>query len=93
MIDKKWYIYMLLCNDNTTYFGITTDLKRREKEHNGLDIKLGSKAKSRGAKYTRARRPVEIVYSEVSENRQTASIREAELKKLKRVARLKLIVV
>lgn len=73
--DKKlWYVYMVECADNTLYTGITTDLKRRVKEHNE-DNKLG-------AKYTKTRRPVRLVYSESHPSRQTASRREAELKKL-----------
>ena len=47
-----WYVYLLRCADATLYCGVTTDMERRLKEHN---------AGSRGAKYTRTRRPVELV--------------------------------
>ena len=52
---KEWYLYVLLCADGTYYTGITTDTKRRLHEHNKT---------KRGAKYTRARRPVQLVYIE-----------------------------
>jgi len=78
-----YYTYILLCADNTLYTGITTDLKRREKEHNSSD---------RGAKYTRIRRPVTLVYSEAFEDRSTASKREYYIKKnMTRTEKLKLI--
>ena len=52
---KEWYLYVLLCADGTYYTGITTDTKRRLHEHNKT---------KRGAKYTRARRPVQLIYVE-----------------------------
>ena len=52
--DLQWVIYVLRCNDNSLYCGITTDLARRVSEHN-----VGA----RGAKYTRSRRPVHLVAS------------------------------
>jgi putative endonuclease len=61
------------CADNSLYTGITTDLQRRIIEHNSAKI---------GAKYTRARRPVELVYQEHFENRSAVSIREAEIKNM-----------
>jgi len=63
---------MVKCSDNTLYTGITTNLERRLEEHNGSD---------RGAKYTKARRPVTLVYSEEYENRSEASKREYAIKK------------
>ena len=50
-----WYLYVLLCADGTYYTGVTTDLKRRLHEHNKT---------RKGAKYTRHRRPVQVVYTE-----------------------------
>ena len=50
-----WYLYVLLCADGTYYTGITKDTKRRLHEHNKT---------KRGAKYTRTRRPVQLVYAE-----------------------------
>ena len=68
----SYYLYMVKCSDNTLYTGITTNLERRLEEHNGSD---------RGAKYTKARRPVTLVYSEEYENRSEASKREYAIKK------------
>lgn len=68
---------MLRCSDNTLYTGITTDVARRVREHNG-------EIPGKGAKCTRARRPVELVYTETCEDRSDASKREAAIKKLSR---------
>ncbi len=70
---SSWFVYMVQCVDDTLYTGITTDLMRRLAEHN-MSIK--------GAKYTRARRPVSLVYSECYRSRSEASKREAGIKKL-----------
>ena len=79
---SKYYVYILNCSDNTLYTGITTDIKRRVDEHNDSD---------KGAKYTKLRRPVNLVYSEESLNRSTASKREYEIKKMSRLKKLELI--
>ncbi len=76
-----WFVYILKCSDDTLYTGITTDLERRLTEHNQTE---------KGAKYTRARRPVELIYSEKQPNRSDASKREYFIKKLSRVKKLKL---
>ena len=68
-----WYIYIVKCNDSSYYTGITTDVPRRIYEHNH-----GVKA----AKYTKWRRPVELVYMEKSEGRSQASKREYEIKQM-----------
>lgn len=73
---------MLKCSDSSLYTGITTDLERRTHEHN--------QAKA-GAKYTKVRRPVELVYSEPAQNRSEASSRESQIKKLPRAEKLLLI--
>ncbi len=70
---RGWYVYMLRCSDNSLYTGITTDTARRVREHNS-----GSK----GARYTRARRPVQLVYQEVAASRSAAAKRECQLKKM-----------
>jgi putative endonuclease len=75
-MTNDWFVYILRCADNTLYTGVTTDLERRVKEHNG---ELG---KGRGAKYTKARRPVTLVYSEATADRSNAQIREAAIRKL-----------
>lgn len=77
-----YYLYIIECADKTLYTGITTDLTRRLSEHN--DSKLG-------AKYTLARRPVRLVYSQKFKNRSTASREEARIKKLKKTEKQKLI--
>lgn len=77
-----YFVYILRCNDDTLYTGITTDIARRLDEHNNS---------VKGAKYTKLRRPVSLVYSEELENRSTASKREYALKKLTREEKLKLI--
>jgi len=77
-----YYLYILECSDNTLYTGITTDIQRRVKEHN---------SSVKGAKYTRVRRPVKLVYKEEFADRSSASKREAEIKKLSRKEKLALI--
>jgi len=82
-IYKLYYVYIVRCADNTLYTGIATDLERRVKEHNSSD---------KGAKYTRVRRPVVLVHSEVYPDRSSASKREYEIKKkMSREQKLKLI--
>lgn len=66
------YAYLLRCADGSYYAGWTTDPTRREAAHNS----------GRGAKYTRSRRPVALVYTESFETRREAMSREAALKKL-----------
>ena len=73
---------MLRCADGSLYTGITTDLDRRLAEHNGDG--------PAGARYTRSRRPVQLVYSEAASNRSNASQREAAIKQLDRARKLAL---
>jgi len=75
------YVYILSCADDTLYTGYTTDLKRRTKEHN----------EGRGAKYTRGRGPVELVYYEEYSTRSKAQKREYEIKQYSRQQKLDLI--
>ena len=70
----EWCVYMLLCDDNTIYTGITNDLKKRFENH----------ISGKGAKYLRGRKPLEIVYTENFQNRSMATKREIEIKKLNR---------
>ena len=79
-----YYLYILKCADKSLYTGITTDLKRRLAEHNGLSLK-------KGAKYTAARRPVKIIYSKKYKDRSRASKEEARIKKLSRIQKMELI--
>ncbi|RAU16739.1 GIY-YIG nuclease family protein [Nitrincola tibetensis] len=78
-----WYVYLLRCSDNSLYTGITTDLERRLQEHNSCD--------KRGARYTRTRRPVQLVYFEKQADRSLASKRESALKKLSRLGKERLV--
>ncbi len=80
----SWFVYMLQCNDETLYTGITTDLKRRVAEHNGEPA-------GKGAKYTKVRRPVKLVYKKRCKDRSAAASSEAAFKKLSRDKKLKLI--
>lgn len=77
-----YYTYIVKCADSTLYAGITTDLGRRIDEHNNSDL---------GAKYTRTRRPVKLVYSQKFKTRSKACQREAEIKQMSRQEKLKLI--
>jgi putative endonuclease len=76
LIDNfMWYVYILKCADRTFYTGITTDVKRRVREHNRSAI---------GAKYTRGRRPVKLVYSRRMKSRPLAAKEEFQIKKMSR---------
>ena len=76
-----YHLYILKCADKTLYTGITVDLKRRIKEHNHSKI---------GAKYTKSRRPVKLVYSKRFRTRSTASKEEHRVKQLTREEKLAL---
>ncbi|MCR4311003.1 MAG: GIY-YIG nuclease family protein [Candidatus Taylorbacteria bacterium] len=75
-------IYILQCKDKTLYTGSTTDMEKRLKEHN---------EQKKGAKYTRARRPVTLVYEECCETLAQARSREAEIKRMTRQKKLLLL--
>ncbi len=77
-----YYIYILRCADNTLYIGSTNDVQKRLVAHNELKT---------GARYTKARRPVTLVYSEKFETKSEAMKRECALKKLTRSEKLLLI--
>ncbi|MCK5499010.1 MAG: GIY-YIG nuclease family protein [Gammaproteobacteria bacterium] len=74
---SAWFVYMVRCGDNSLYTGIAKDVERRIHEHNNDD--------TLGAKYTKARRPVALVYQEACESRSTATRREYEIKLLSRL--------
>ncbi|MBN2808976.1 MAG: GIY-YIG nuclease family protein [Deltaproteobacteria bacterium] len=78
---KNWQVYMLHCGDDTLYTGITNDLSGRLETHN----------QKRGARYTRSRLPVTLVYREEATSRSSASRREIAIKKLTRRQKLQLI--
>ncbi|MFK8069039.1 MAG: GIY-YIG nuclease family protein [Gammaproteobacteria bacterium] len=83
--NQNWYVYIVRCCDQTLYTGITTDVKRRVDEHNGI---VNS---HRAAKYTRNRQPVILAYLEAAESRSTALKREAAIKKLSKLQKELLI--
>ena len=76
-----FFCYILECSDGTFYTGWTTDPARRERQHNA----------GCGAKYTRMRRPVKLVYIEELSDRTSAMKRERAIKKMARVQKRKLI--
>ena len=80
---SSWFVYILRCRDNSLYTGIATNLQKRLQEHN---------FSPRGAKYTRGRRPVSLVYAEQQPTRSAASSREYEIKRLKKTDKELLIV-
>lgn len=80
MTDRIWWLYILQCGDGTLYTGITTDVHARLEAHR----------KGKGAKYTRGRNPLELVYSEACGNHSDALKRELEIKALKREEKMRL---
>lgn len=77
----KWVVYMVRCSDGSLYTGITNDLEARIEQHNS----------GKGAKYTRSRRPVELVWFERKRNESYARKSEAAIKKFDRQQKEKLI--
>lgn len=78
---KKWFVYILRCADGTLYTGATDDVARRVAVHNS----------GKGAKYTRGRCPVEVVYTEECDSFSAALKREYAIKQLTRAQKLELI--
>ena len=77
----NWIVYILQCADGTLYTGITNDMERRMAEHEA----------GQGAKYTKGRGPLRLVYQELCRGRGLASKREIEIKSLDRKAKLLLV--
>ena len=77
---QKWFVYMLHCADQTLYTGITNNMERRFKTH----------AAGKGARYTRTRLPLAVVYRETCATRTDAMVRECAVKALPRKSKLKL---
>ena len=80
-LRERNYVYLLRCADDSLYCGWTTDLEGRIAAHNN----------GTGAKYTKLRRPVELVYFEEYENRHEALSREWHIKRLSRAEKLHLL--
>jgi len=77
----QWFVYIILCSDDSLYTGITTDPERRFRQH----------ADGTGAKYFRGRRPVRIAFCEGGHTRSSAATRELQIKHLNRDAKAGLI--
>ncbi len=73
-MEKQWFVYMVKCRDGTLYTGITDNLPKRMAAHNS----------GKGAKYTRGRAPVTLVYQESVQSHSQALRREYQLKRLSR---------
>ena len=80
-MEQTWYLYILRCKDDTLYTGITTDVEKRLEAHRS----------GKGAKYTRGRGPLELVYRETCGSHSAALKRELEVKALPREEKRKLI--
>ncbi len=80
-MDKRWYVYILRCRDDTLYTGMTDDPEKRLAAHNA----------GKGAKYTRGRGPVELVYREEFADATHARKREYRIKQLTRAEKIRLI--
>ena len=81
-MSTLYFVYIVRCSDGTLYTGITTDLERRIEEHNDS---------VKGAKYTRSRRPVTLVYSETCPDKSEASRREYRIKRMTRQQKERMI--
>ena len=79
--DRPWWVYILRCGDGTLYTGIALDVAARLAQH-----RAGT-----GARYTRGRAPLELVYQEPSPSRSSATRREAAIKRSSRAEKLALI--
>ncbi len=79
----RWFVYVVRCRDGSLYTGISTDVGSRVAAHNA----------GTGARYTRARRPVQVVHVERKRSRSTAQKREAAIKSLSRAAKMALVAV
>jgi putative endonuclease len=82
-MSTPWYVYILRCRDDSLYTGVTTDLVRRLNEHN---------SRGKGARYTRYRQPVILVYAEQVVSREEACRREVQIKRMARPGKLQLII-
>lgn len=80
-MDKSWFVYILRCGDGTLYTGMAADVQARLEQHRA----------GKGAKYTRGRCPLELVYTEECADKSTALKREAQIKKLSKPEKMQLI--
>ena len=80
-MDKTWYVYILRCGDGSLYTGIATDVQARLAQHRS----------GKGAKYTRGRGPLELVYTEECPDKSAALKRELAIKNLTRQQKMELL--
>jgi putative endonuclease len=81
-MDAPWNVYILQCADGSLYTGVARDVQRRLLQHNGALVG--------GPRYTRGRRPVELLWTDAAPDRSAAQRREASIKKLSRDEKLRL---
>jgi putative endonuclease len=81
MTEQPWHVYMVRCSDGSLYTGVAKDVNARVDRHN----------EGKGAKYTRSRRPVRLIYSELVEDRGAALKRELEIKSMSSVSKWQLV--
>jgi putative endonuclease len=81
--SHQWFVYLMQCADGSFYTGVTTDLARRLRQHNGEIVG--------GAGYTRGRRPVDLVWSEACNDRSDAQKREYVVRRSPRSEKLRLV--
>ena len=79
-MEKSWFVYILRCGDGTLYTGITDDVQARFQAH----------ASGKGAKYTRGRGPLELVYQQQAENHSAAAKLEWQIKQMPKAKKLEL---
>ncbi|MDE0949715.1 MAG: GIY-YIG nuclease family protein [Halioglobus sp.] len=82
-MSALWHVYILRCADGSLYTGVARDLERRVRQHNGALVG--------GSRYTRGRRPVELLWFETEPNRSAAQRREAAIKKMSRREKLHML--
>lgn len=80
--EAEWHVYIVQCSDETLYTGITTNLMERISQHN---------SEKGGAKYTKSRQPVKLVYSEQAGTRSSATKREYTIKNMSKAQKVELI--
>lgn len=90
-VKPRWQVYIVRCADGSLYTGVAVDVSRRVAEHNGTRSNGARAVRDKGARYTRARRPVKLVYHEAAANRSAACRREYRIKQLTRREKLALI--
>ncbi|PLW84147.1 endonuclease [Kineobactrum sediminis] len=82
-VPGQWCVYLLQCADGSLYTGVTVNLQRRLAQHNGIV--------AGGPRYTRGRRPVQLLWCEEAYDRSAAQRREVAVKRLPRLAKLALL--